>query len=132
MPTSSVGKTSKVGSGLPPCRRASARRRRRIRKLLRSSHQSCLNGIVLNVPPNPLKPAVPHQMIVTLVLPKRCSGKPEHPQRLMRREPLQRSQPIGAANPRGYKHMHMIGHDHKGVQVVAPKSGIAVFDGSTD
>ena len=112
-----------VGPGFPACRRASARRGAGIRKIFGSSRQARLNRIPLDIPTNPLTFLVAaNQVIVALVLPERLrSFQTEHTMRLVRRESLERSEPLSRSHPRRDQQMHMVRHHCKGMQLVAPE-----------
>src|SRR5579872_1330307 len=94
-------------------------------KLLRSGNQPSLHRIHLDVPRNPPKLRfIPHQMIVTRILPKRLSGKPQNPISLPGCKPLERVHQLRNLHLWSNQSVNMVSHDDKGmkVQLFLPKT----------
>ena len=91
--------------------------RARPREILRSRYQPGFHGIILDVSLDlPKLSPIPHQMILTFILPKRPVAPMKNPVRLMSGVPFKRSQPHRRI--RTDQHMHVIRHDHERVQIV--------------
>ncbi len=94
-------------------------------KLLSTGHQPRLYRILLNIVLNPRKLHLrPNQMVIALILPKRFSANPQDLISLVSSKPLQRPQPLSGADMRRHKHMDVVRHNDKRVQLIPLKSSI--------
>lgn len=66
------------------------------------------------------------QVVVALILPKAPSLQTKHADGFVAGEALQRAEPFSRWYARSHKQMHVIRHDHKSVQFVAPESEFAI------
>jgi hypothetical protein len=122
-----------VGSGLLPCRRASARRAAGPRKLLRRTAQSSFYRIPLNVSFDIRRLGIiSNQPVITLILPKRSAAQIKHSRSRMPGIALQGPYPIRQRYQRSNQQMNVIRHDHKRMQIIPSKSSIAVENAVQD
>ena len=116
------------GSGLPACHRASGRRGAGKGKIPGCGCKSGLNRIPLDVVFYPLKPfIVVNQPIKALLLPERpVLRKAVHPNSRVSGESFQWPQPPSGGYMWRDQDVHVIRHDHEGVQFIALKPPFAV------
>jgi len=122
-----------VGSGLRPCRRASARRGAGPNPRLRRLHQSGLNGVPLDISSNPQELRVAaDDMIVTLLLPKRSPDQTKNPTSFMARKSFQGSKPFACRNTGRNQHVNVIGHNHETVETISVKPNVSIQNSRHD
>ena len=108
--------TKKWGAGLSP-RGALAPPSARPSKLLRQCDQSCLHRIPFDVPPDaPKLIANPHNPIKILLLPKLHPVPSQQPVSQASSRTLNPSENLRQRNDWSAQKVHMIGHDHEGMQ----------------
>jgi hypothetical protein len=120
MPDLPAARPPAVGSGLPACRRASALRRARKRKLFRQRRESGLHWIPLDITPHP------REFVVVANQPERPPALFGHTDGFVARETFEGSKPLS----RGYKwrsqQMNVIGHDDERMQLAASEPAFSL------
>jgi hypothetical protein len=98
-------------------------------KILGFSHQPRLHGVPLDVRSDAVEFAVPDQMIVALILPKRLTGGSQTSIGFMGGETFERSPPSGGNHVGGNQQMDVIRHHDVGVQLVTTPIGLSLPQG---
>jgi hypothetical protein len=119
-----------VGSGLPACRRASARRRAGEGKFLGQRSEPCLDRIPFYVVFHPLAFfVVADQVIVAFILPEGAGTQTKHPDGFVSSKAFERPEPFSRRHAWRDQQMNVVRHHNKRVQLVAVEPAFAVAEG---
>jgi hypothetical protein len=119
-----------VGSGLPACRWASARRGAGELEFLGQRGEPCFDRIPVDVVLNSRGFfVVTDEVVVAFVLPEGAGMKAKHTDGLVPGEAFERAKPFSGRHVRRDQKMNVIRHDDECVQLVASESTFAVVEG---
>ena len=91
------------------------------------AYQASVDWILFDVRTNAVELGCgSHQVIVAFVLPKSWAMAAQQLIGAIRRKPFQRRQPPPRHNLRGDEKMHVIGHDHVGMELVTVESPLSI------